>query len=291
MTEIIKTKTKGTFKKHNNVYGEYYKPCIDKEGVDDSLTDTFYLADNIPKIPNEQWGRILNLYKKYKSSKSEVAVLFYLDLDRLEYKTYVPEQDVTNGSVTFNPKTDFPMVDIVTGEETSYFTTPNNLSLAGTSHLHPFNLGSFSVIDDTHELGIPGIHILVFYPSNNKQGVTASVVAAKTRFIIEDSNYLIEPLDSKAKNLQPHKKCDSMITRVNALHEFYKGTIDYSKPRYPTNRNYNTYQIPSSKKWQDQVDDLVLNLVGEASAEQIAEYISQEWQVSPLDNFSELYME
>lgn len=133
----------------------------------------------------------------YNNSELEVSCLLLRKISDLsQWRILIPTQNVTRGSVnaTFDK-----CCDLVTGEEITQFPPPG-WAHAGSSHSHNTMTAFFSSTDDSNELGVPGLHIvlgsLLKYDKSYK--AKASIVLRQNRRIL-DINQVVDttPQDNK----------------------------------------------------------------------------------------------
>ena len=191
--KIIRTKTKGCYQLRTNLIGTYLLKIDDPDpsAVTDDVVNGFIISDKAPKIPGDIWSALIELYFHFHKKGKEVCVVFLYNPSNDKWRAVVPKQSVTSASVTKDAKEG---VDLLTGKRVfDYTDISEGYEYMGDSHLHPFDMPNFSAVDDTNELGLPGIHILVSSINlvKNTYVITPSVVAGKRRYIIKDYQELI----------------------------------------------------------------------------------------------------
>jgi hypothetical protein len=125
-----------------------------------------YAKMNIPRIPGEDFGKIMSFFKKvYEEYRSEAIVLLYYNSKKESYKIYVPHQKVNGASVDY----------------VKSVSIKNHIQV-GTIHSHA-NFSAFhSGTDDNDEKHFDGIHITVGDNLDDFPSISASIVVNGMRF-------------------------------------------------------------------------------------------------------------
>jgi hypothetical protein len=169
--ERVFTTNKGTFEVVDAAaWGQVLVPVEDPRFRTVTSEDVkgIKLVDDFPRIPPELWTRWIDLCfhlsiegapSKYSSNRElEVQVLLCRKRDDLtKWRILVPMQEVSGASVSAEVK---DCIDIATGEKFDYFP-PQNWLHVGSSHSHNTMEAFFSGTDDSSELSVPGLHIVV----------------------------------------------------------------------------------------------------------------------------------
>jgi len=192
---VVRTRTQGAFKiSGSKAWGRFLAKVPDPEGtsIPKKTISNFVLNPDFPKIPTELWSRYVSLCfymcpasakrlsKTDHDSQLEVQVCLLRDQATLtKWKMVVPKQVVTGTHVEADLR---QSVDLETGEEYTMFP-PMGWLHAGTSHSHNTMSAFFSSTDDTSELSVPGLHIVVGSIDHKKMEYEyiASIVLQKNR--------------------------------------------------------------------------------------------------------------
>jgi hypothetical protein len=188
---IVRSKRNGCFSVRTNHWGHYMAPCDDPDATPEfTVADAndFHVPDDLVRIPADLWQRWVQLAfhfaPKTDTRSLEVGVRILVNDAGDKYRILVPKQSVSRGSVH---ATDFDnSIDIETGEVVETWW-PAGWNPCGSSHSHGSMNAFFSSVDDSNELGDPGIHITVggIRPANGMNyELVASVTANKRRFKI-----------------------------------------------------------------------------------------------------------
>lgn len=152
-------------------WGVTIQPGEDPQGRDvpEPLLRALRLPENWVRIPANLWEAFrdlcfayLNWGSKGVDSSQEVAVIWTRRGDNFrEWEGWVPTQEV--GGATVQSDLRIPLVNLLTGErvESLAALTLTGRAHAGSSHSHNTMPAFFSGIDDSSELGVPGLHCVL----------------------------------------------------------------------------------------------------------------------------------
>lgn len=167
MVDFIRTES-GCYTQGQTIFGSFLYPIKDPEAnyPDPKPEESFELNPDLPRIPKELWGRMVNLFThmaKNFSNSQEVQVRFLYRLEGPDesgtpWKIVVPRQVVGPGHVESPNLND--SCDIVTGQPVGHYP-PEGYVDAGSSHSHHTMAMSFSSTDDSSDLASQGIHFLI----------------------------------------------------------------------------------------------------------------------------------
>jgi len=185
----------------SSFWGSGYVQAPDPLATHEKAPD-YTVAQGFDRIPAYLIEALVSLYSYVGSvCKSEVSVrLLKKEDDLSQWKIIVPAQYVDMSSVSvpdFNSA-----VDLITGEPIAYYP-PEGWVDAGSSHVHPFAMSTFSLTDDQSELPSPGLHFIVYFPSPGKWDITASIVQRRTRFIVDAKEVVEFPTKVAAGKYSP----------------------------------------------------------------------------------------
>lgn len=222
---VLRSKTLGCYKvAGSKAWGRFLSKIPDPEGITipKKIINNFTLKADFPKIPAEQWSAYISLCfymcppgtKKLSTfehdSQLEVGAYFLRDQATLsKWKIVVAKQIVNGVEVRADLR---KTIDIVTGEEYEMFP-PVGWLHAGSTHSHNTMKAFYSSIDDTSELSVPGLHIVVGEIDHCAMEYThiASIVLQKQRKAIS----LYDVVDTEPKENCPfHPKVLSYIDVV-----------------------------------------------------------------------------
>lgn len=239
-------------------------PDIEAKNADNYLNHNearFTLSPNLAPLPYKLWSAFVKLAFDFtkKQWPLEVAVMLLRDFkDGKEWKMLVPRQAVSGGSVErikVDAGSAVECIDILTGEQYVYPTDPifTKWGLAGSAHSHSnMALSSFSATDDTNELHVPGVHILISNISLSKNTYipTVSVVHCGQRHIIKGQE-VKQVLDlqgeegEEAQDFHPdvltYITNDMKLRKPGLLGWSGKGYSTTKAGRYNKSKNYSNY--------------------------------------------------
>lgn len=192
---IFRSALNGCFRLLNTPYGQYLAPARDPlaDGeLPPEATRSFELHDKPPAIPAELWSAWIKLCFHFVRNENGVEVgcriLRHTD-DHSQWRILIPEQRVSGGSVRV--LTCDNSLDLITGEVIETYP-PENWMPMGTSHSHNTMSSFFSSVDDSTELGDPGMHVVVGDIDINANTYTmlASITAHQKRYIIDHAKVI-----------------------------------------------------------------------------------------------------
>jgi len=243
---LVRSKSAGMYKINGSkAWGKYLVKVPDPEGTDvpKKLVSSFSLNENFPKIPAESWTRYISLcfYMCPANARKltrfdhddqlEVQVCFLRDRETLtKWKIVVPKQVVTGTHVEANLQ---KSVDLETGEEYTMFP-PMGWLHAGSSHSHNTMPAFFSSVDDTSELNVPGLHIVIGAIDHQKMeyDFEPSIVLQKHRKTVELHDVVeLEPVPDSPFH---EKVLDYISVVLERNKRFFQKTESpsYKFPRY-----------------------------------------------------------
>lgn len=137
----------------SSFWGSHLRIVPRPDGFDDGAMDQFAVSDNIPKIPQDLWDRLMSLYVEYADQQLEVHARIVLDVENQDWKVLIPKQEVSQGHVDYDYT---QSVDLVTGERLSYpLDLPNHFNIWHTHSHNTMALQNPSNVDDKDELKSP----------------------------------------------------------------------------------------------------------------------------------------
>lgn len=198
---------------------------------------------NIPKISLIMFGNILAFFKEvYRLYHSEAVVLVFYNKNNKTYKLYIPEQEVSGGSVSY--KSDKTIKDHM---------------LVGTIHSHSSMTAFHSSVDVGDEKNFDGIHITIGKINECPMfDICASVVANGLRIPVPPEDY-IEGLEVREYTKYfPHmfRPAFEEINGEKVYKNTVKTTIDY------TITDSSDDILSFNPKWLDKVKEKVYPVSG-----------------------------
>jgi len=135
-----------------------------------------YATLDIPKVPGEDFKRIVSFFRKvYDEHKSEAIALLHYNEKKRDFKIQVPFQEVSGGSVDYKRESPWQAQGYI---------------LMCTIHSHA-GFGAFhSGIDDSDEKHFDGLHITVGDLSKGLLTISTSIVVNGMRFIVDTNDYV-----------------------------------------------------------------------------------------------------
>jgi len=165
---------------------------------------------NIPKIPTKLFANILTFFKEvYKLYKSEAVVLLFYNKSRKSYRIYVPEQEVSGGSVNYKTE-----------------KTIKDFNLIGSIHSHASMSAFHSGTDKNDEENFDGIHMTIGKVDEEFFDICSSIVVNGLRVPILPQDY-VENLECREyTNYFPHMFRPAF--EFVGLEKFYKNNVKTS---------------------------------------------------------------
>lgn len=187
---VFRTPTQGCWRAISTPYGQYLAPARDPLADGELPAEalrSFELHENPPMIPAELWSAWIKLCFHLVRDANGVEVgcrILRHVTDHDQWRILIPEQRVTGASVRVT-STD-GAIDLISGEVIPTYPPKDWVSL-GSAHSHNIMESFFSSIDDSTELGDPGMHVVVGSIDINANTYTmlASITAHQKRYIIE----------------------------------------------------------------------------------------------------------
>lgn len=131
---------------------------------------------NIPKIPTKMFSSIVAFFKEvYDLYQSEAVVLIYYNKEKKLYKIFVPEQEVSAGSLKYELTKSIP-----------------EFILVGSVHSHGSGGAFHSTTDKNDEQGFDGIHFTVGNVDEDFFDICGSIVSNGFRSKISCIDYIEE---------------------------------------------------------------------------------------------------
>jgi hypothetical protein len=189
MVDFIRTEG-GCYAQGQTILGSFLYPIKDPEAKcpEPKPEERFELNPDLPPIPKELWGRMVNLFihmaKNFANSQEvQVRLLYRLegpDESGTPWKIVVPRQTVGPGHVDSPNLND--SCDIVTGQPVGNYP-PEGYVDAGSSHSHHTMTLSFSSsVDDPSDLASQGIHFLINSVKFSPEGKTTYYPEARISY-------------------------------------------------------------------------------------------------------------
>lgn len=205
MNTFIRTKRDGVFRPRTSNCGTVYVPCDDPDATHDDPPSGFTLNESFPRLDVPNWQRIISLFYAYLDKGREVSVILLRDeATSKRWRVMVPKQETD----TTTCKCDLTVLrDLETGEDSQGI--PDGWYHAGSSHSH-HTMGAYpSATDDSSELGVPGLHVIVGKMNSKTYSPYTSVVQQKTRYKVECDSVI----DSTARSgFKHHPSVMEMVT-------------------------------------------------------------------------------
>jgi hypothetical protein len=188
-TPVFRTPLDGCYRQVITPYGKHLAKARDPLSDGDLPKEvrlSFELHENPPQIPAALWNAwvLLCFELVHNSNGVEVGCRILRCISKPdEWRILIPDQSVTGASVHSEGFDN--SIDLITGETIPSYP-PEDWQPMGTSHSHNTMEAFFSAIDDSTELGDPGLHIVVgsINLDKNTYSLKASITASQRRHII-----------------------------------------------------------------------------------------------------------
>jgi hypothetical protein len=192
---IFRSALHGCWRQITTPYGCYLAPArdplADGEIPEEALT-SFQLHDDPPVIPAELWSAWIKLAFHFVKGENGVEVgarIMRHAEHHDQWRFLIPRQLVDGASVEV-ASTD-NAIDLLSGEVVATYPPEDWVSF-GSTHSHNTMSSFFSPVDDSTELGDPGLHIVIGDVNPEKMTYTlkASITAHRKRYIIDHDKVL-----------------------------------------------------------------------------------------------------